>query len=222
MDTPAGTRKTPYYWQTCIFILLVYMKSQCSFALLFINCTSSLRHFSTISSLGRQKVWRYTLYSNHAVRVKNKDNSPSTNFGPVMRTGSSDHVLSVVRPSSLTFHIFDFFFVTAEQNSTIPDRKQDPSVLYQVCVLGPIEKPKWPPWPLIGQDTFDLSSITTEMMLTEIERKQVLNVLYQICVFLANLTTNKDAHHCFVVSACLFDCLCTCCRRQPPIRDDVQ
>ena len=58
-----------------------------------------------------------------------------------MRTGSSDHVLSVVRPSSLTFHIFDFS-LTAEQNSTKPDRKQDLSVLYQVCVLGPIEKPK--------------------------------------------------------------------------------
>ena len=53
-----------------------------------------------------------------------------------------DHVLSVVRPSvclsvrpSLTFHIFDFFSETAEQNSTKLDRKQDLNVLYQVCVF---------------------------------------------------------------------------------------
>ena len=49
---------------------------------------------------------------------------------------------SVVRPSvclsvrpSLTFHIFDFFSETAEQNSTKLDRKQDLNVLYQVCVF---------------------------------------------------------------------------------------
>ena len=39
-----------------------------------------------------------------------------------------------VRPS-LTFHIFDFFSETAEQNSTKLDRKQDLNVLYQVCVF---------------------------------------------------------------------------------------
>ena len=51
-----------------------------------------------------------------------------------------DHALSVVRPSvvrpsSLTFHIFDFSSKTAEQNSTKLDRKQDLNVLYKVCVF---------------------------------------------------------------------------------------
>ena len=40
-----------------------------------------------------------------------------------------------VCPSVVTFHIFDFFSETAEQNSTKLDRKQDLNVLYQVCVF---------------------------------------------------------------------------------------
>ena len=48
-----------------------------------------------------------------------------------------DHVLSVVRrPSSLTFHIFDFSSETAEQNLTKLYRKVDLNVLYQVCVFS--------------------------------------------------------------------------------------
>ena len=43
-----------------------------------------------------------------------------------------DHALSVVRPSSLTFHIIDF---SSERNSTKHDRKQDLIVLYQACVF---------------------------------------------------------------------------------------
>ena len=43
-----------------------------------------------------------------------------------------DHALSFVRPSSLTFHIFDFFSETVKRNSTTPDRKQDLKILYQV------------------------------------------------------------------------------------------
>ena len=43
-----------------------------------------------------------------------------------------DHALSVVRPSSLTFHIFDF---SSERNSTKPDRKQDLIVHYRACVF---------------------------------------------------------------------------------------
>ena len=35
----------------------------------------------------------------------------------------------------LTFHIFDFSSETAERNSTILNRKQDPNVLYQFCVF---------------------------------------------------------------------------------------
>ena len=42
---------------------------------------------------------------------------------------------SVRRPSSLTFHIFDFYSETTERNSTKLDRKQDLNVLYQVCVF---------------------------------------------------------------------------------------
>ena len=42
---------------------------------------------------------------------------------------------SVRRPSSFTFHIFDFFSETAKQNSTKLDRKQDLNALYQVCVF---------------------------------------------------------------------------------------
>ena len=42
---------------------------------------------------------------------------------------------SVVRPSVVNFHIFDFSSETAEQNSTKLDRKQDLNVLYQVCVF---------------------------------------------------------------------------------------
>ena len=42
---------------------------------------------------------------------------------------------SVRRPSSLTFHIFDFSSETAERNSTKLDRKQDLNALYQVCVF---------------------------------------------------------------------------------------
>ena len=44
-----------------------------------------------------------------------------------------DHALSVCL--SLTFHIFDFFSETAEQNSPKLDRTQELNLLYQVCVF---------------------------------------------------------------------------------------
>ena len=47
-----------------------------------------------------------------------------------------------VRPSSLTFHIFDFFSKTTERNSTKLDRKQDLNVFYQVCVFQADRKNK--------------------------------------------------------------------------------
>ena len=59
-----------------------------------------------------------------------------------------DRALSVVRlssvrrPSSLTFHIFDFSSETAKQNSTKLHRKQDLNVLYQVCVFRADRKNK--------------------------------------------------------------------------------
>ena len=40
-----------------------------------------------------------------------------------------------VRPSSLTFHIFDFFYETAKRNTTKLDGKQDFNILYKVCVF---------------------------------------------------------------------------------------
>ena len=63
-----------------------------------------------------------------------------------------DHVLSVVRrpsvppssvrPSSLTFHIFDFSSETIKRNSTKLYRKVDLNVLYQVCVFRADRKNK--------------------------------------------------------------------------------
>ena len=52
--------------------------------------------------------------------------------------------------------------------------------------FGPIEKTRWPPWPLIGWDIFDFSSETAERNSTKLDRKQDLNVLYQVCVFRAD------------------------------------
>ena len=49
---------------------------------------------------------------------------------------------SSVRPSSLTFHIFDFSSETAKLNSTKLDRKQDLNILYKVCVFGADQKNK--------------------------------------------------------------------------------
>ena len=88
--------------------------------------------------------------------------------------------------------IFDFSSETAERNSTKLNRKQDLSLLYQVCD-GLIGKTRWPPWPLIGWDIFDFSSETAGRNSTKLDRKQDLNVLYQVCVFWANQKQNKMA-----------------------------
>ena len=52
--------------------------------------------------------------------------------------------------------------------------------------FGPIEKTRWPPWPLIGWDIFNFSSETAERNSTKLNRKQYFNVLYQVCVFRTN------------------------------------
>ena len=52
--------------------------------------------------------------------------------------------------------------------------------------FGPIEKTRWPPWPLIGWDIFDFSSETAQQNSTKLDRKQDLNALYLVCVFLAD------------------------------------
>ena len=96
----------------------------------------------------------------------------------VVRRPSS--VRPFVRPSSLTFHFFDFFSETDERNFTKLDRKQDLYVLYQVCVFGPIGKTRWPLWHLIGWDIFAFSSETAERNSTKVDRKQDLNVFYKV------------------------------------------
>ena len=52
--------------------------------------------------------------------------------------------------------------------------------------FGPIEKTKWPPWPLIGWVIFDFSSETAKRNSTKLDRKQDLKALYQFCVFRAD------------------------------------
>ena len=52
--------------------------------------------------------------------------------------------------------------------------------------FGPIRKPRWPSWPLIGWYIFDFSSATAEPNSTKLDLRQVLNILYQICVFWAD------------------------------------
>ena len=98
----------------------------------------------------------------------------------------SDHVLSVFRPLSLTFHIFHFSSKTAEQNSTKHDRKQDLNVCYQVGVFRADRKTRWLPQFLIGWDIFNFSSETAERNSMKVDRKQNLNILYQVCVFLTD------------------------------------
>ena len=51
--------------------------------------------------------------------------------------------------------------------------------------FGRIGKTRWPPWSLIGWDTFDFSE-TAELNSTKLDRKQDLNTLYQVCVFRAD------------------------------------
>ena len=89
--------------------------------------------------------------------------------------------LSLLRPS-LTSNIFIFSFETTKWYLTKLDKKQDLSVLYQVCVFGSIRKPIWPPPLLICWDIFYFSSETAERNSTELDRKQDFNILYQVCI----------------------------------------
>ena len=63
-------------------------------------------------------------------------------------------------------------------------RSQRP--LPSLCFFGPIQKTRWPPWPLIGWDIFDFSSETAERNSKKLDRKQDLNALYQVFVFRAD------------------------------------
>ena len=49
----------------------------------------------------------------------------------------------------------------------------------------PIEKTRWPPWPLICWDILDFSSETAEWNSTKLDGKQDINILHQVCVFRA-------------------------------------
>ena len=51
----------------------------------------------------------------------------------------------------------------------------------KIVHFGLIRKPRWPPWPLIGWDTFDFSE-TAKWNSTKLNRKKDLKVLYQVCV----------------------------------------
>ena len=59
--------------------------------------------------------------------------------------------------------------------------------------FGPIEKTRWPPWPLIGWDIFNFSFRSAERSSMRLDRKQDLNVLYQVCVFRADRKTKMAA-----------------------------
>ena len=74
-----------------------------------------------------------------------------------------------------------YFSDTAERNFPKLDRNQEVNVFYQLCVFGPIGKPRWSPWSLMCWDIFDFSCETVERNSTKLDRKQDLNVPYQIC-----------------------------------------
>ena len=78
---------------------------------------------------------------------------------------------------------FYFSSETAEQNSMKLDRKQDLSVLYQVCVFEGNRKTKMvlpaSNWPR----HFYFSSETAEQNSRILDREQDLNILYKVCIF---------------------------------------
>ena len=54
--------------------------------------------------------------------------------------------------------------------------------------IGPIGKPRWPPWILICWGIFDFSA-AAEQNSTKLNLKQDRNILYQVCVFRTNWKT---------------------------------
>ena len=66
-------------------------------------------------------------------------------------------------------------------HSTKLDRKQDLTVLYQVCFVGPIGRTGLPPRRLFGRYIFDIFSYTIERNSTKLDRKQDRYVLCQVC-----------------------------------------
>ena len=70
------------------------------------------------------------------------------------------------------------------QRNLIGSKISKPST--KIVFFGPIQKTRWPPWPLIGWDIFDFSSETAKQNSTKLDRKQDLNALCQVCVFRAD------------------------------------
>ena len=76
-----------------------------------------------------------------------------------------DHVLSVLCPLSLTFHIFDFSSETADRNSTKLDGSRILTSSTKFVFFGQIGNTRWPPRTLIGVDIFNFSSETASTKL---------------------------------------------------------
>ena len=55
----------------------------------------------------------------------------------------------------------------------------------------PIEKTRWPPWPLIGWDIFDFFSETAERNSKKLDRKEDLKVFLQVCFFFRLMSRKK-------------------------------
>ena len=140
---------------------------------------------------GRHGLWLAETFSTSPLKPLNriqqnltgsKISTSSTKFvffGPIGKTRWPPWPL-------IGWDIFDFSSETNQRNSTKLVRKQDPNVLYKVCVFRADRKKKtrWPPWPLIGWDILD--SETAEWNSTKLDWKQDLNVLYKVCVFRAD------------------------------------
>ena len=100
----------------------------------------------------------------------------------------------------IDWDIFDFSSETADRNTTKFDRKQDQSVLYQVCVFRANRKNKMaaPASNLLRHFLLLLWNRRTEY--TKLGRKQDLNVLYQVCVFRADWKNKMAARVCDLLS----------------------
>ena len=115
-----------------------------------------------------------------------------------------DHVLSVVRPSSVVVNFSHIRLLLLNRWTEFHETWQETRSqrhLPSLCFSGRSKKTRWPPWPLIGWDIFDFSSETAKRNSMKLDRKQDLNILYQVCVFqadrknkMAALTSDRLRH----------------------------
>ena len=87
---------------------------------------------------------------------------------------------SVHCPSSLTFHIFAFFFETSEWNSTKLYRKLDLNVLYQVYVFRADWKNKMAAVASVRWEIFDFSEIQGNLTWSKISTSSIKFVFFQV------------------------------------------